>query len=56
MPNTPKDLDTARCGTCGEPAWFDATCTGWTHDDPEQDAHPASPEEAPTQIVRKVVG
>ena len=48
---TPNDLDTTRCGTCGEAAWFDATCTGWTHDDPERDAHPVAPEEARTPQI-----
>lgn len=44
MNSTPNDLDTTRCTACGEAAWFDATCTGWTHDDPERDVHRVQPE------------
>ena len=46
----PNDLDTTRCGTCGEAAWFDATDSGWTHDDPERNTHPVAPE-APTPQI-----
>lgn len=38
----PNDLDTARCGVCGEAVWFDATDTGWTHDDPDRNTHPVT--------------
>ena len=50
---TPNDLDETTCADCGGAAWFDATCTGWTHEDPERDAgHEVRPEEAPEMIVR----
>ena len=49
MNTNPNDLDTTTCGTCGTPAWFDATSTGWTHDDPDRDDHRVLPsEDGPT--------
>ena len=45
----PNDLDTTRCVGCGAPAWFDATDSGWTHDDPSLNIHPVHPEEAETR-------